>query len=331
MATKLLCSVGAHLSPHTSQEKTALHIAPLGTIEAWQFGTEASHVRPDAVHQDHATNHTHGSPLAVVIPIRNRDGQRVRNALRSLHWQAVGPPVQVLVVSHGSQPEVDRELAQICDDEAATLIVVGDPSQPWNKPVALNTGIRATLPLVPFVMTMDADMILAPNFFEVVLERLSEEPPAFVLCQIADLPPHAVLPCSCEQLLGAFDTLRAVTKLRPRYGTGGIQAARRAFFFDIRGYDEDLLWWGAMDGDLVNRARLLGLEIVWIEDRTTMLHQWHPRKHAVLSDPREIEQAKRAWRYNHQLVQSHSNLAQRNPHGWGGVTEEGVGEQRHHD
>jgi hypothetical protein len=170
-------------------------------------------------------------------------------------------------------------------------------------------------------MTMDADMVLAPNFFEVVVERLRKEPPALILCRISDLPAHVLLPRDGEKLMCAFDTLRAVTQLRPRYASGGIQAARRAFFFDIRGYDEDLLWWGAMDGDLVNRARLMGLEITWIEDRTAMLHQWHPRKYAVLSGHREIEQAKRAWRYNHQLVQSRSKLAQRNAHGWGGVAE----------
>jgi hypothetical protein len=291
----------------------------VGTIVTRQLGTEASNVRTDALQQDHVTDCTHGLPLAVVISVRNRAGQRVRNALRSLNWQTAGRPTQVLVVSHGSQPEVDRELSKLCAEEAATLIVVGDSSQPWNKPLALNTGIRATLPDVPFIMTMDADMILAPNFLGVVVERLSKEPPALVLCRIADLPPHHLLPCSCEQLLSAFDALRAVTQLRPRSASGGIQAARRGFFFDIKGYDEDLLWWGAMDGDLVNRARLMRLKIAWIEDRTVMLHQWHPRKHAALRGHREIEQAKRAWRYNHQLVQSRSRLAQRNPHGWGGV------------
>ena len=321
METKSLFSVGVNLSPNNSPEKAELPVSIAGTIAARQLDTETSNVRTDALHQDNVANRTNGSPLAVIIPVRNRAGQRVRNALRSLNWQTAGRPAQVLVVSHGSQPEVDRELSKLCDEEAATLIVVGDPSQPWNKPLALNTGIRATLPDVPCIMTMDADMILAPNFLGVVVERLSKEPPALVLCRTADLPPHDLLPCSCEQLLGAFDALRAVTRLRPRSASGGIQAARRAFFFDIQGYDEDLVWWGAMDGDLVNRARLMRLQMAWIEDRTAMLHQWHPRKHAVLSGHREIEQAKRAWQYNHQLVRSRSKLAQRNPHGWGGVAE----------
>jgi glycosyltransferase involved in cell wall biosynthesis len=254
--------------------------------------------------------------VAVVIPVRNRAGERLTNALRSLCWQSAGRPAQVIVVSHGSEPDINRELSEICDKVTATLIAVGNSAQPWNKPLTLNVGIRAT-PEVPFVMTMDADMILAPNFLTVVLERLKGEPPALVLCRSSDLPQHTRLPNKSEELMDAFNRLRVLARLRPRFATGGIQAARRSFFFDIRGYDEDLLWWGAMDGDLVNRARLAGLAIEWIEDRTVMLHQWHPHKLAVLVRQGEIEQARRAWISNHNLAQSRSTSLQRNSDSWG--------------
>jgi hypothetical protein len=261
------------------------------------------------------------APVAVVIPVRDRAGSRLRNTLGSLTWQAAGRPAQILVVSYGSQPEVNQELSELCDTEAVTLIMVGDRTQPWNKPLALNIGIRATRPELPFLMTMDADMILAPNFLAVVLDRLQTEPPALVLCRIADLPQHASLPSNCETLMESFERFHAMTRLRPCTGTGGIQAARRSFFFDIRGYDEDLLWWGAMDGDMVNRARLAGFEIEWIESRTAMLHQWHQRKYTVLTDRKDIGQAKQAWLRNHALVRSRATILQRNPNSWGGVPE----------
>jgi hypothetical protein len=276
------------------------------------------------------TEHNRGSisfsshsvaPVNVIIPVRDRAGQRLRNVLRSLNWQSVGRPSQVLVVSHGSQPAVDRELSVICFEESATLITIGDPNEPWNKPLALNTGIRATFSEIPFVMTLDADVILDPGFLKVALERLKRKPPALILCRISDLPQHASVPRDRQALINAFADLKTLTRLRPRYGTGAVQATRRCFFFDIRGYDEDLLWWGAMDGDLVNRARLAGLEIVWVDKQTTLLHQWHPRKHAVLNSPEEIEQAKHAWKLNHAIVRSRSDIIQRNPDGWGGVRE----------
>lgn len=236
------------------------------------------------------------APVAVVIPIRDRAGARVRNALRSLQWQTAGRPTQTLVVSHGSQPDINDRLSILCDNEHAQLLTLGSPADPWNKPLALNTGLRATPDSMPFVMTMDVDMILAPNFLAVVLNRLTRNPPALVLRRISDLPAHASIPTAGDQLKRAFESLHARSRLRPCYGSGGVQAAQRSFFFDIRGYDEDLAWWGAMDGDIVNRARLAGVQVEWI-DRTAMLHQWHPRKHSILSGRREMELAKRAVGY----------------------------------
>ncbi len=224
----------------------------------------------------------------------------------------------MLVVSLGSKTAIDQELSKICEEGAATLLTAGDPAQPWNKPLALNTGIRAVPPDVPFIMTMDGDMILAPNFLSVVLERLRREPQALVLCRSSDLPQGVALPGGRQKLMAAFDRLYARSRFRPRTGTGGIQAARRDFFFQVRGYDEDLVWWGAMDGDMVKRAQLAGLAIEWVEDRTAMLHQWHPRKHRILDDRKQAEQAKRAWRKNHELVRTREKALRRNPGGWGG-------------
>jgi glycosyltransferase involved in cell wall biosynthesis len=279
-----------------------------------------SHARkqpPAAVAQTVESPQNRAAPIAVIIPIRNRAGQRLRNTLAGLHWQSAGVPAQILVVSHGSRPEIDGELRILCAETGATLIPIGAPSQPWNKPLALNAGIRATAAELPFVMTMDADMILAPDFLEVVLRRLQQQPPALALCRISDLPEEARLPTDPSELRQAFDRLRQITRLRRPTGSGGIQAAARSFFFEIRGYDEDLLWWGAMDGDMLIRARLMKLEHAWLEDQTVMLHQWHPRKHAALSDPREIAQARRHWQYNHDLIRQRARQPVRNSQGWG--------------
>jgi glycosyltransferase involved in cell wall biosynthesis len=257
------------------------------------------------------------APLAVVIPIRDRAGRCLQNALHSLTWQSTGSPQQIFVVSHGSCVGINEELSVSCNEVGAALLTIGSPEQPWNKPLALNVGIRATSSKVPFIVVMDADMILAPDFLEVVVSRLKRDPPALVLCRISDLPKHVVLPNSSAELLESFDYLRRQTTLRPHYGTGAVQAAVRSFFFEVRGYDEDFKWWGAMDGDMVQRAKLAGLQIEWIEDRTAMLHQWHPRKYMVLNDYGKITQAREAWDNNHKLLRERARTLLRNPNEWG--------------
>jgi hypothetical protein len=262
------------------------------------------------------------APLAVVIPVRDRPRQRLFRTLCSLNWQSAGRPAQVVIVSHGSRPESMKELGDLCREQDANMISLGHPGQPWNKPLALNTGIRATKPGIPFLMTMDSDMLLAPNFFAAALERLQQEPPALVLCPISDLPKNAHLPDSPEELRKAWPGLAAMSKLRKLGGSGAAQTARRSFYFQIRGYDEDMLWWGAMDTDIVNRARLLGMEIVWMRGRTAMLHQWHPRKHRILGNKSEIRQARRSWKLNHELMRARSQILLRNPQQWGGVVDD---------
>jgi len=261
------------------------------------------------------------APIAVVIPVRNRAGDHLRNALLSLNWQSPGPPEQIIIVSHGSRPEIDEEIRRICLEEHAKFLAVGRIDDQWNKPQALNIGIRKTAPGTEFLMTMDADMILAPNFLETVIRRLRERECGLILCRSLDLPREIRLPTGRCALFDSFETLCAEAKLRGPHGTGGIQAARRTFFFDVRGYDEDLVWWGAMDGDMVKRARLADLAVDWVEHETSMLHQWHPSKHASLSSPVEIHRAKRAWLSNHELVKSRSQKLLRNPGRWGGVTD----------
>jgi len=261
------------------------------------------------------------APLAVVIPVRNRSRRRLFRSLESLMWQSAGRPAQLIVVSHGSRPEIEKELEPLCREQDAYLIAFGRPSEPWNKSLALNIGIRATRPDIPFLMTMDSDMILAPNFFSVVLDRLEQSPPAIVVCRISDLPKDLPLPDSREELFREFGRLFGRTRFRKNGGSGAAQAASRSFFFDIHGYDEDLLWWGAMDTDILNRAGLSGLEMEWVSERTAMLHQWHPRKEGILTDDLEVRQARHFWERNHRIMKERAGIRLRNPRGWGGVVD----------
>jgi glycosyltransferase involved in cell wall biosynthesis len=273
------------------------------------------HPRPVATVVDRRRGGT--LPISVIIPLRNRAGADVRNALASLAWQRGGRPWEIILVSQGSDPAIDAELRDLARDAGATLITVGTPAQPWCKPLALNTGILATDPAIAFVMTMDGDMMLANNLLETVLAELRDDPRKLVLCQSSDLPQDCELPTDAGAILSRFDELRARAVVRGKFGTGGIQATSRSFLVDVRGYDEDMLWWGALDTDMVRRAEASGLRTVWISDHTAMLHQWHPRKYRVLPAVADAGAAQRSWQRNHELMIERAGHVRRNTHGWG--------------
>lgn len=210
--------------------------------------------------------------LTVVIPIRNRGGDRVANCLRSLRWQdAQAGSFEVLLSDYGSDDEHLYPLRALAEEYGAR--VVHTPTRGiWNRARALNLGIRAARG--EYVFCTDADMIFARNFVSTLLAAQTRAGGrAMVLCKCRDLPEDVP-----EQRWEAGDYAQLLERasFRPRLGTGACQMAKRSFFFDVRGYDEKFVFWGAEDGDMTRRAIRFGLEPLWVEEQTSMLHQWHP-------------------------------------------------------
>lgn len=211
--------------------------------------------------------------VTVVLAIRNRGGVRLENWLRSLRWQVGVEPsdVEVLITDYGSDPEQAAELQRLAPRYGATVIRVDD-SGPWNKPRALNIAIKRARGR--YVMTTDVDMIYAPNYLRSMLDVQAEHRDgALVLCQCHDLGPETV---GQRVELADLPALRQGSTLRSRLGIGGCMAATTAWFHHARGFDQRMTRWGAEDQDLADRAARSGLTHVWMSDRTSMLHQYHP-------------------------------------------------------
>ncbi len=251
------------------------------------------------------------SLLSVVVPFRDRDPRIIERALVGLAMQTCSP-AEVIVVDGGSTEQGLTDVADVCARLNATLLQTG-PSSVWNKSRTLNAGIRASVH--PLVMTMDCDIILAPDFCSIVQTHLGGAP-QFLICRCLDLPRRVNIPMEPEALAVVFDSLRDRAQARPRHGTGAIQAASRDCFFAVRGYDEQMLWWGAMDTDMVRRAERVGFRTKWIDGETSLVHQWHPRKTAVLQNAEHVRSANHAWKLNHKILRSDRSV-QRNNENWG--------------
>ncbi len=203
------------------------------------------------------------------------------NCLRSLRWQVLpaGVEVELLISDFGSAPTWARELEVLARTQGARVVRT-PTAETWNRSRALNVGIRAARGAA--LMCTDADMIFAPDFLASVLAALGggrgdtgerAPPGSFVVCRCRDLPESLAERAWTRD---DFPGLARRAPYRDKLGTGACQAADRAFFEAVRGYDEGFVFWGMEDNDMRYRAGRAGLREVWIHERTAMLHQWHP-------------------------------------------------------
>ena len=218
--------------------------------------------------------------LSVIIPIRNRTGPRLENCLMSLRAQRTSPvegaalfspeAVEILLSDFGSDPEPAREIVDMAGRHGARVVRT-DTQALWNRSAAINAALAQARGRFSFCT--DADMLFKDDFLAVLLGELEACPRmAMVLCKCRDLPDLGP-----ERLYAQTDYpgLEAQASVRQAMGTGACQAAETRWFRSIGGFDEGYVFWGFEDKDMVHRARCAGLELRWIHERTSMLHQWH--------------------------------------------------------
>jgi glycosyltransferase involved in cell wall biosynthesis len=217
---------------------------------------------------------TNRPSLSVIVPVRDRSGVRLENCLRSVRWQQIDQTrVEIIVSDFGSHPEHVRSVDGLAATYRCRLLRVAT-REVWNRSRALNIGIRAAQG--DYVLCTDADMIFAPNFLAVTLAaHHGAGDRSFVVCRCHDLPQSVPLRLWGEE---DFPQLSARASLRQTAGTGACQSAARSFFERVRGYDEKYLFWGKEDTDMLVRAMHYGLDLIWIDSQTRMLHQWHRKR-----------------------------------------------------
>ena len=242
--------------------------------------------------------------LTTVIPVRNRSGVRLENCLRSLRWQDVEPATHEIVLSDFGSDDTHRRSIDRLSSAYGVRVVRTDTEEVWNRSRALNIGVQAGRGA--YVFCTDADMIFQPNFVSSLLEVHSGEGCDHMIhCRCHDLPESAGEQVWQQQ---DFEGLRAKGVVRAVMGTGACQSAPTAYFHAVRGYDEKYRYWGAEDVDMTARARRYGLKVVWVSNRTSMLHQWHE----TMKNDRKL-----LWRINRWRYRLTKHIVVKNRRGWG--------------
>jgi len=210
------------------------------------------------------------------------------NFLRSINKQNCGKvrdgaPKVIVVDSSADYSKTYIDVA--CQRLGVTRIRIKYIDLPdgaeWNKSAALNIGLGAAK--TKYVMFTDADCVFQPNFFTEVGRRMSSS--SCLLCAVHALDEfnkpraasfiHDVMWSSNDAWELAYQQLRNLASPVDKAANGACQVLPRKWALDVGGFDEKMCMWGGMDNDLVNRARAAGLNIVRLDDVTSILHQPH--------------------------------------------------------
>ena len=202
------------------------------------------------------------------VPIKNiAPDSRIRNCLASLADQ--DPPAEIVVV--GYDPPDPEALAKICVEYGVPYIglrVYSErPEASWSMGTASNIGIRRLD--TDFAFMLGVDLVFSPNFTHVVAEEYEKNPAAFIVCRHREMPETRCLP-----VIEGFAPQDYPLSWHHQAALGmGMERWR-----EIRGFDERYVGSCMADNDLVRRAKAAGLEVVDVQGRTEVLHQWHGRR-----------------------------------------------------
>lgn len=214
-----------------------------------------------------------GSPdVSVVIGFRDWGPDRLQRSVESLSAAGSDLNLEVIVSDYGSRdPSVSEGVARATG--VRWISTPGDPH--WSRSRALNAGFRVARGKV--LVSTDADMVFAPGTLQAVHDTVRKAGPCAVFLQCRDLSADITHRLLGPSLDVPWAQLAEGSRLRPRWGMGGLMAIDVEGFRLLHGFDERMHTYGREDLDFALRARRAGRRTVWVDDGTArMFHLWHP-------------------------------------------------------
>ena len=209
--------------------------------------------------------------ISLVLPIYNRDVERLERLLTTTQWQFASFH-EVIVVDASTPLEVMAKNGVVCRYRA-----VHTPAflPEINFPRMYNIGIKATSKDAGYIACTNTDMLFDPSF-TLILSKLLGDGVEFARSQAALLPRN-----TNWRGFGTkknWDHLLSISKRRYPLGHG-VLCAPRDWWFHVHGFDESLSGGlGVYDGDVRKRAQKYGLKTGYTPyGKAPILHQWHPK------------------------------------------------------
>lgn len=220
--------------------------------------------------------------VSVVIGFRDWGLQRIKLAVESIQQSFGRFNGEVIISDYGSiDPEANESLAK---DLSCGYVYTSD-AEVWSRSRALNAGFAISSGKL--LVSTDADMVFSPKSFERIVEAAIAQPQAAYFLQCRDLPEGMDADWVAAHP-NEWELMECKSRLRPRWGMGGMMAISRRGFFEIRGFDERFHTYGGEDLDFAQRARRAGFKTIWINDADVrMYHMWHPSTRAIVDQTEE--------------------------------------------
>ena len=211
--------------------------------------------------------------VSMVIPVKDRCGTRLQNALRGIQLQSYRD-IETIVVDYGSTKENYEQLLQ--DLEPFNCTFYRYPTEKiWSPAVAKNIGIRRAQG--KYIATLDADCIMESRVIDHTLKLHGMYKESFVETKISFLIPDVDI--DTLKLPGDFGKLRDNYYLR-KFGFGSYLSVHRSWWFRVRGCDERFQGWGGNDDDIRDRVKRSQYRKIVLSEQelpqTMIFHQWHP-------------------------------------------------------
>ena len=223
----------------------------------------------------------------------SRSMDRLSMHLFSITNQNVKAYIKPIVSDLSSDPDISSSIKSVCDKYNA-LYVHTDTNLVWNKPLALNVGIKMVPKDAKYIATLDLDIIIKDNVFSecisvsnkllssrrlryrvhpVIVARtfmLNEDKSSEI---INNFHKNGYFSIDGNSMLESGEFLKDI-------GNGGMQFFDRDRIFRTKGYDERFNLWGAIDNEILKRAELGKRRVVWINGRESgedisLVHLYH--------------------------------------------------------
>lgn len=251
---------------------------------------------------------TNYNMLTLIYPYRNRSLTTVKRSMDSLAQQTVND-FEVQLVDYGSQPETAQTVKKLLEQYSfAHYQYVYTQFQPWNKSRALNSVIKKLS--TDYFFVADVDLIFHPQFVERLLSLQQKNTATyFKVGYLSEMETQKQKEFAAYQIEKESDKEATGLTMFP------VESIQK-----MRGFDEFYHFWGAEDTDMHLRFQNNEGKIVFYEEETLLLHQWHlsymANEKAGLTEELQLGDIIKLNHQHLQFNQQHQ-IIRVNPKSWG--------------